>query len=140
MNYRHAYHAGGHTDVFKHAVLVLLLEHLLKKPKAFAVLDTNAGAGSYDLTAIEDVKTGEAADVIGRIMGKDITTAAAYLDLIRRLNPDGLRIYPGSPAIIAAYLRADDRLIACELHEEEAAKLRRAFRGDQRVAGPHPHG
>ena len=140
MNYRHAYHAGGHTDVFKHAVLVLLLEHLLKKPKAFAVLDTHAGAGSYDLTAIETVKTGEAADGIGRIMGKDIPTAAAYLDLIRRLNPDGLRVYPGSPAIIAAYLRADDRLIACELHEEEAAKLRRAFRGDQRVAVHHRDG
>ena len=105
MNYRHAYHAGSHTDVFKHAVLVMLLEHLRGKPKPFTVLDTHAGAGRYDVTAIEAGKTGEAADGIGRVIGKDMPAAAAYLDLIRRLNPDGLRIYPGSPAIIAAFLR-----------------------------------
>jgi 23S rRNA (adenine2030-N6)-methyltransferase len=140
MNYRHAYHAGNHIDVFKHAVLVWLLEHLRKKPKGFTVLDTHAGAGRYDLTAIEAEKTGEAADGIGRVIGGDIPTAAAYLDLIRRLNPDGLRTYPGSPAIIAAFLRDDDRLIACELHEEEAARLRRAFRGDPRVAVHHRDG
>jgi 23S rRNA (adenine2030-N6)-methyltransferase len=74
------------------------------------------------------------------VIGKDIAEAAAYLDLIRRLNPDGLRIYPGSPAIIQAFLRADDRLIACELHDEEAAKLRRAFRDDPRVAVHHRDG
>lgn len=140
MNYRHAYHAGSHIDVFKHAVLVMLIEHLRKKAKGFTVLDTHAGAGRYDLTAIEAEKTGEAADGIGRVIGKHIPAAAAYLDLIRRLNPDGLRTYPGSPAIIAAFLREDDRLIACELHEEEAAKLRRAFRGDPRVAIHHRDG
>ena len=74
------------------------------------------------------------------MIGKDLPAAAAYLDLIRRLNPDGLRTYPGSPAIIAAFLRDEDRLIACELHEEEAAKLRRNFRGDPRVAVHHRDG
>jgi 23S rRNA (adenine2030-N6)-methyltransferase len=140
MNYRHAYHAGSHTDVFKHAVLVMLLEHLRKKAKGFTVLDTHAGAGRYDLTSVEAQKTGEAADGIGRVVGKDLPAAAAYLDLIRALNPDGLKVYPGSPAIIAAFLRDDDRLVACELHEEEAARLRRAFRGDPRVAVHHRDG
>jgi 23S rRNA (adenine2030-N6)-methyltransferase len=140
MNYRHAYHAGSHIDVFKHAVLVMLLENLRKKPKAFTVLDTHAGAGRYDLTALEAEKTGEARDGIARVIGKDIPAAAAYLDLIRRLNPHGLRSYPGSPAIIAALLRDDDRLIACELHEEEYGKLRRAFREDTRVAVHHRDG
>jgi 23S rRNA (adenine2030-N6)-methyltransferase len=140
MNYRHGYHAGNHSDVFKHAVLVMLLEHLRKKPKPFTVLDTHAGAGRYDLRAPEAEKTGEAADGIGRIIAGDLPAAAAYLDLIRRLNPDGLAEYPGSPAIVAAFLRDDDRLIACELHEEEAAKLRRAFRSDARVAVHHRDG
>jgi 23S rRNA (adenine2030-N6)-methyltransferase len=140
MNYRHAYHAGNHSDVFKHAVLVMLLEHLRKKPKPFTVLDTHGGAGRYDLRAPEAGKTGEAADGIGRIIAASLPAAAAYLELIRRLNPDGLVEYPGSPAIIAAFLRADDRLIACELHEEEAAKLRRAFRDDPRVAVHHRDG
>jgi 23S rRNA (adenine2030-N6)-methyltransferase len=140
MNYRHAYHAGNHIDVFKHAVLVMLIEHLRKKAKGFTVLDTHAGAGRYDLTAIEAEKTGEAADGIGRVIGKNIPAAAAYLDLIGALNPDGLKVYPGSPAIIAGFLRDDDCLIACELHEEEYAKLRRAFRGDPRVAVHHRDG
>jgi len=140
MNYRHAYHAGNHSDVFKHAVLVMLLEHLRKKPKPFTVLDTHAGAGHYDLRGPEAEKTGEAADGIGRVIAAALPAAAAYLDLIRSLNPDGLVEYPGSPAIIAAFLRADDRLIACELHEEEAAKLRQALRDDHRVAVHHRDG
>lgn len=44
MNYRHAYHAGNHTEVFKHSVLCLLLLELRKKAKPFTVLagDQNA--------------------------------------------------------------------------------------------------
>ncbi len=140
MNYRHAYHAGSHTDVFKHAVLVTLLEHLRKKPAPFTVIDTHAGAGRYDLASVEAGKTGEAADGVGHVIGKDLPEATAYLDLVRAFNPDGLRIYPGSPAIIAAFLRAEDRLIACELHDEEAARLRRNFRGDPRVSVHHRDG
>ncbi len=140
MNYRHAYHAGNHTDVFKHAVLVMLLEHLRRKDRPFTVLDTHAGAGTYDLRSPEAEKTGEAADGIGRVLDEPLPAAAAYLDLLRRLNPDGLAVYPGSPAIIAAFLRENDRLIACDLHEEEAAKLRRTFRGDPRVAVHHRDG
>jgi 23S rRNA (adenine2030-N6)-methyltransferase len=49
MNYRHAFHAGNHTEVFKHSALVMLLEHLAQKPQAFMVLDTHAGTGVYDL-------------------------------------------------------------------------------------------
>ena len=45
MNYRHAFHAGNHADVFKHAALTLVLEWLLAKPAPFAVLDTHAGVG-----------------------------------------------------------------------------------------------
>jgi len=140
MNYRHAYHAGNHADVFKHAVLVMLLEHFLRKPRPFTVLDTHAGAGRYDLRSVEAGKTGEAADGIGRIFDGALPSVPAYLDLVRRLNPEGLAVYPGSPAIIRAFLRDDDRLIACDLHEEEAAKLRQAFRGDRQVGVHHRDG
>ena len=140
MNYRHAYHAGNHIDVFKHAVLVMLLEHLRRKEKPFTVLDTHAGAGRYDLHSIEAGKTGEAADGIGRVIDAALPSVPAYLDLVRRLNPDGLATYPGSPAIIEAFLREEDRLIACELHEEEVARLRRVFRADPRVGVHHRDG
>ena len=42
MNYRHIYHAGNFADVFKHWILTLILEHLNKKDKPYAVLDTHA--------------------------------------------------------------------------------------------------
>ena len=59
MNYRHAFHAGNHTEVFKHAALIFVLEHLRQKPQPFAVLDTHAGLGLYDLTSIPAQKTRE---------------------------------------------------------------------------------
>jgi 23S rRNA (adenine2030-N6)-methyltransferase len=134
MNYRHAYHAGNHTEVFKHSVLVLLLQHLLKKPTPFTVLDTHAGAGMYDLTTDPAKKTDEALEGIGRVIDKNAPTASAYLDLVRRLNPTGLCSYPGSPAIAQAFLRDHDRLIACELREDDAVLLRANFHSDRRVS------
>jgi 23S rRNA (adenine2030-N6)-methyltransferase len=141
MNYRHVYHAGSHVDVFKHAVLAMLVVHLLRKPTPFVVVDTHSGIGLYDLTAEEAVKTGEAAEGIGRIVGADVPSAAAYLGIVRGLNRAGrLAVYPGSAAIIAALLRPDDRLIACELHPDDFAALRRRFRADRRVNVHHRDG
>ncbi len=53
MNYRHAFHAGNHTEVFKHTALCLLLLELRKKTTPFTVLDTHAEAGMYDLHSPE---------------------------------------------------------------------------------------
>ncbi|MCC6212570.1 MAG: 23S rRNA (adenine(2030)-N(6))-methyltransferase RlmJ, partial [Burkholderiales bacterium] len=49
FSYRHGFHAGNHADVLKHVVLVELLAHMAAKDKAFAFIDTHAGAGSYSL-------------------------------------------------------------------------------------------
>ena len=134
MNYRHAYHAGNHTEVFKHSALVLLLGHLLKKPAPFTVLDTHAGAGRYDLCSDNAKKTEEASDGIGRVIASDVPVASAFLDFVRRLNPTGLRSYPGSPAIVQAFLRENDQLIACELRRDDAALLRTNLKGDGRIS------
>ena len=138
MNYRHAYHAGNHTEVFKHAALVLLLEHLRRKAKPFFVLDTHAGLGLYDLRSAEAEKTGEAADGIGRVLERAEPDLAPYLSAVRPFTDRGL--YPGSPAIVAALLRDGDRLAACELHPEDAGQLRANFRGEARVAVHHRDG
>jgi 23S rRNA (adenine2030-N6)-methyltransferase len=134
MNYRHAYHAGNHTEVFKHSVLCLLLLELRKKLKPFTVLDTHAGAGRYDLLSPEAQRTGEAQNGIATVFDKHIPSASSYLDIVRGLNPDGLHYYPGSPAIVQVLLRDDDRLIACELREDDAALLRVNFRNDGKVS------
>ena len=49
------------------------------------------------------------------------------------MNSDRLRVYPGSPALARAWLRPQDRLIACELEPKAAAALSRNLRGDVRI-------
>jgi len=140
MNYRHAFHAGNHADVFKHAALVLALERLLAKPQPFAVLDTHAGLGLYDLRGEEARRTREFEDGVGRILGRGLSTAPPYGELIAALNPDALTTYPGSPEIVRRMLREQDRLIACELHPEDAEALKALYRQDRRVAVHHRDG
>jgi 23S rRNA (adenine2030-N6)-methyltransferase len=57
-----------------------------------------------------------------------------YLDVVAALNPGGeLRTYPGSPLVAQSLLRAQDRLIACELEPGSARALAATLRGDQRA-------
>jgi len=70
MNYRHSYHAGNFADVVKHLALTAILLHLKKKGTPFAVIDTHAGRGLYDLSGGEAQRTGEARDGIARTGGE----------------------------------------------------------------------
>ena len=130
MNYRHAFHAGNHADVLKHLALVFCLDALKRKPAPFAIMDTHAGVGRYDLQSEQAQRSPEWRDGIGRLWNWEDAPASvsAYLDAIRAFNSGHLATYPGSPALIAAALRPDDLLIACELHPEDAAALRRELR------------
>jgi 23S rRNA (adenine2030-N6)-methyltransferase len=132
VNYRHAFHAGNFADCVKHALLLALLRGLLSKAKPFAVLDTHAGIGRYDLAAPEPQRTGEWRDGVGRVAGSDDPALADFLAEVRRAGFPA--IYPGSPALIRAMLRPDDRLMLCELHPEDHATLKARYRGDAQVA------
>jgi len=143
MNYRHAFHAGNFADLAKHAALALLVRHFADKPKGFCVLDTHAGLGEYDLLADAASRTGEWTGGIGRVFARSDAPAemAPYLDAVRALNPDGnLRWYPGSPRLARLRLRPQDRLIACELHDADAATLRRTFAAERQVEIRHTDG
>ncbi len=139
MNYHHEFHAGNFADVFKHTVLCRILHHLRTKPAAFRVIDTHAGAGLYDLTGEEATRAGEWHAGIGKLVTAPLPETVAmllapYLDVIGALNERGrLRVYPGSPALARAWLRSQDRLIACELEPSTAAALARNLRGDIRI-------
>jgi 23S rRNA (adenine2030-N6)-methyltransferase len=139
VNYRHAFHAGGFADVFKHAVLCRILHYLRAKPAAFRVIDTHAGAGLYDLAGPEASRGGEWHDGIERLMAAQLAAPVAallapYLEVIGALNERGrLKTYPGSPALARAWLRPQDRLIACEIEPQAAAALRQNLRGDTRI-------
>lgn len=132
MNYRHAFHAGNFGDCMKHALLVWLLDALARKPAPVFVLDTHAGLGRYDLATGPAERTGEWRDGIGRLLDNPPAALDRYVGLVRDLG-----LYPGSPALIAAWLRPDDRLACCELHPEDIVLLRRLFARDARVAVHH---
>ena len=135
MNYRHAYHAGNHTEILKHAVLVRILTHLRQKEKPFFVLDTHAGLAVYDLKSKEARKTSEAGLGIIKVINRELPSATDYLEFVRSLNVNsGLTLYPGSPTIICAFLRGQDRMVACELHPEDSLRLQSHFQGDKRVS------
>ena len=138
MNYRHAFHAGNFADVVKHATLARIIVYLKEKPAAFRVIDTHAGAGLYDLHGPEASRTGEWREGIGKLFDAALAPAARallapYLDAVYALNPAGLRIYPGSPALVRVWLRTQDRMIACEREPGAAHALIAKMRADARV-------
>jgi 23S rRNA (adenine2030-N6)-methyltransferase len=135
MNYRHAYHAGNHADVLKHAVLVRILEQLKAKASPFAVLDAHAGIGVYDLSGIEAGKTFEWHGGIGRLAETLAGEAGAMLrpylaavaaEQTQRFGAD-LRYYPGSPALACRLSRPQDRLYFNELHPVDHQILQERF-------------
>lgn len=137
MNYRHAYHAGNHADVFKHLILARLIALLARKPAPFAYLDTHAGVGLYDLGGDQASRTGEYLEGIGRVWSNERAPALLddYLGVIRAMNPDGeLRHYPGSPELARVLTREQDRLHFNEKHPEDGELLKNNMRGDRRVA------
>ena len=149
MNYRHAFHAGNFADVFKHAAFALILEYLRRKPAPFAIVDTHAGIGRYDLAAPEAERTGEWRDGIGRVLAQAERPpgVASLLKAVAAVNagkkPTAAsppRWYPGSPRIARALMRKNDRLWCAELHPDDARSLAKLFGGDPRVVVRHMDG
>jgi 23S rRNA (adenine2030-N6)-methyltransferase len=135
MNYRHIYHAGNFADVAKHVALVYCLDAMKRKDAAFFVLDTHAGRGSYDLRGAEAQKSGEAERGIQRLLhaGRAGEPLAAYFAALGARPGERLARYPGSPALIAAALRPQDRAVCNELIPGEARALMREIYSSGRL-------
>ena len=137
MNYRHAFHAGNHADVFKHVVLLALCDVLTSKPSPCFALDTHAGRGVYALDGNSALRTNESADGIARLLAEAPRAPAIqrYLTAVRACRQvHGAHAYPGSPWLLAHALRENDRVAACELLPDEADALKANFARDPRVA------
>jgi len=133
MNYRHIYHAGNFADVFKHVVLLALIDALSKKEKPWCYLDTHAGTGRYDLFSMEAQKTKEFQNGVQEIVTRKIvagTTTHAiiqqYLSILK--SEDYPHFYPGSPSFVYHCLRPQDRMVLIEKHPEEAMALKMLFK------------
>ncbi len=135
FSYRHAFHAGNHADVLKHAVLIAILRHMTQKETALTVLDSHAGAGLYRLDGDLAEKGGEAVDGIVKLHAAAQRRASGpalaallldYLELVKSFNaPGALKIYPGSPFIVQRLLRVEarDKLKLFELHPTDIKAL-----------------
>lgn len=137
MNYRHAFHAGNHADVFKHIVLTRLIALMSRKEQPFAYIDTHAGLGLYDLRGDQATRTGEWLEGIARLWQATDRPALTddYVKVINRLNTKGeLRYYPGSPELARRLMRQQDRVLLNEKHPEDGKLLKENMKKDPRVA------
>jgi 23S rRNA (adenine2030-N6)-methyltransferase len=128
FSYRHAFHAGNHADVLKHAVLIATLQYLTQKDAALTVLDTHAGAGLYRLDGDYASKSGEASEGVLKLAATPTEELAPilqeYLALVRSFNQGStIRNYPGSPFISQSLLRSHDKLKLFELHPTDMRSL-----------------
>ncbi|AIS19176.1 lactate dehydrogenase [Pseudomonas rhizosphaerae] len=137
MNYRHAFHAGNHADVFKHIVLTRLIALMSRKEQPFAYIDTHAGLGLYDLNGDQATRTGEWLEGIARLWQATDRPALTddYVKVINRLNTEGeLRYYPGSPELARRLMRQQDRVLLNEKHPQDGQLLKDNMKKDPRVA------
>src|SRR4051812_13314513 len=113
FSYRHAFHAGNHTDVLKHFIAIQLVKYMGQKEAPFVYIDTHAGAGLYALDSGYAAKNLEYETGIAKLWDKkDLPLALAdYVSVVKELNPSGkLRYYPGSPYCAEQCMRLEDRL------------------------------
>src|SRR3546814_7515477 len=68
LSYRHAFHAGNHADVLKHAVTIQLLQYLGQKDAPYMVIDTHAGAGVYALDSGEELGRESCRERVGTLV------------------------------------------------------------------------
>ena len=135
MNYRHIYHAGNFADIAKHVGLLYCVDALKRKESAFFALDSHAGRGFYDLQAPEAHKSGDAERGVQRLIETAIgnPVLAGYFTAIGARRGKRLARYPGSPALIAAGLRPQDRALFVELMPAEARAAEREIESPGRV-------
>ncbi len=148
LSYLHAFHAGNHADILKHAALIQLLKKLNQKNAPYSFFDTHAGSGLYSTQGEKARKTGEAARGVLALAeyadkkaaqdlnggGQQKTDAslksggalpAAISDYLAFIRPYLARdLYPGSPLIERAFLRPGDAHTICELHPTEFEALK----------------
>ena len=134
MNYRHAYHAGNFADVHKHTALVATLLHLRRKESPFAVIDTHAGGGLYDISAEEAQRTREANDGIAtlRSYAAQSPALAEYLEIVRGFGNGALRA-PATPMSDSELASAISDFLKESPSAEAVSSLGRRFDPSSRV-------
>jgi len=138
LSYRHGFHAGNFADVFKHCLLVYLLNKL-KKNKPFAFIDPFAAAGTYLLEDKFMQKNKEYLNGIIKVLNAKISDQIVnqYLDLVRKVNSEkdkySISVYPGSCLLSSLIMDEEDKIYLSELHNNEFEILQKNFSNDYRI-------
>lgn len=144
MNYRHIYHAGNISDVFKHIIYSELLLKLREKDKPFCIIETHAGLGLYSFKAEESNKTKEYQKGVLTFLknAQQDPDFSSYLRVIHSVNGSDeiIRNYPGSPVFGRFFLRKQDKMKLFELHSIDCKILSTLFAKEFRVKVFHGNG
>lgn len=137
LSYRHIFHAGNHADVLKHMTICLLMRYLNRKDKPYAVIDTHAGSGIYDLNDHFAVKNLEFAYGVSKVLEdpmlrRELPEYYACIDTIN--TPPQFRYYPGSACYEALLAHQDAHLFFIELHGGESQALMDNFGDNDNVS------
>jgi 23S rRNA (adenine2030-N6)-methyltransferase len=106
-----------------------------RKETAFFALDSHAGRGYYDLLGAEAQKSAEASRGVQRLIEQGLNNAvlSGYFNAIRATSGKRLGRYPGSPALISASLRPQDRALYVEMLPAEARAAMRELESAGRI-------
>ncbi|MGA0984463.1 MAG: 23S rRNA (adenine(2030)-N(6))-methyltransferase RlmJ, partial [Burkholderiaceae bacterium] len=122
--YRHAFHAGNHADVIKHALALGCLKLMQQKEAAVMVVDSHAGSGLYRIG--EALMRGRGEFPTGLAKLWPYRTAQMpelvqdYLQFVAGFNSSrSLEWLPGSPVMLGRSLRSHDLLYAYEMHPSD---------------------
>lgn len=131
LSYQHGYHAGNFADVHKHTALCLCLRDLGASPKLTTFIDCHSGAGLYDLSTEQALKTSEFKDGIQKLETHNLSSQALkdYLSIVQSF---GENHYPGSPALFQKLINSNHRGLLFELHPKEFEQLSGVFADDKR--------
>ena len=123
--YRHAFHAGNHADVVKHALALSCLKLMQQKEAAVMVADSHAGSGLYRIGEALMRGRGEFPTGLAKLWSSRSAPGLPgmvqdYLQAVSGFNPTrSLEWLPGSPVMLARALRSHDLLYAYEMHPSD---------------------
>jgi 23S rRNA (adenine2030-N6)-methyltransferase len=94
--YNHQIHAGNAGDVWKHFILVEVAENLFFRDRSLVYAESHVGRPKYALCAPGEWEKG-----IGRLW-RHLPSLQdfLYFRILADLNPQGLRLYPGSASLV----------------------------------------
>jgi 23S rRNA (adenine2030-N6)-methyltransferase len=130
LSYKHGFHAGNHSDVFKHICLIYFLKSLKKPDNSIIYVDTHAGNGVYDFNHDYMKKNKEHLTGIDKIFNfkTEDPYIRLYVKTVKNINKSSkLKFYPGSPKIIQHLTNKKDELYLFELHNNEFKELKKNF-------------